>query len=108
MASVDVTFTEQSLHVQLTLHKAGTVWLDCVEPQSAAHRRVNVGTSLVAVNGARMGKLFGRQAWVTFCERIRNMQRPMTLTFSYYPISDVSSGPILIRFLVNVTYFLFF
>ena len=41
--SVDVTFTEQSLHVQLTLHKAGTVWLDCVEPQSAAHGRVNVG-----------------------------------------------------------------
>ena len=47
--SVDVTFTEQSLHVQLTLHTAGTVWLDCVEPQSAAHGRVNVGTSLVAV-----------------------------------------------------------
>ena len=39
--SVDVTFTEQSLHVQLTLHTAGTVWLDCVEPQSAAHGRVN-------------------------------------------------------------------
>ena len=55
--SVDVTFTEQSLHVQLTLHTAGTVWLDCVEPQSAAHGRVNVDTSLVAVNGARMGKL---------------------------------------------------
>ena len=79
---VDVTFTEQRLRVQLNLQQVqGSVQVDRVEPQSAAHGRVAPGATLVAVNGARIRPLIGRQAWVAFCERVKNTPRPMTLTF---------------------------
>ena len=79
---IDVTFTEQRLRVQLNLQQVqGSVQVDRVEAQSAAHGRVAAGATLVAVNGDRMGPLLGRQAWVAFCERVKNTPRPMTLTF---------------------------
>ena len=79
---VDVEFTEQRLRVQLNLQQVqGSVQVDRVEPQSAAHGRVAPGATLVAVNGERIRPLIGRQAWVAFCERVKNTPRPMTLTF---------------------------
>ena len=82
MTRVDVTFTEQRLRVQLNLQQVqGSVQVDRVEPQSAAHGRVAPGATLVAVNGERIRPLIGRQAWVAFCERVKNTPRPMTLTF---------------------------
>ena len=82
MTTVDVTFTEQRLRVQLNLQQVqGSVQVDRVEPQSAAHGRVVPGATLVAVNGERIRPLIGRPAWVAFCERVKNTQRPMTLTF---------------------------
>ena len=82
MTTVDVTFTEQRLRVQLNLQQVqGSVQVDRVEPQSAAHGRVAPGATLVAVNGERIRPLIGRQAWVAFCERVKNTPRPMTLTF---------------------------
>ena len=79
---VDVTFTEQRLRVQLNLQQVqGSVQVDRVEPQSAAHGRVAPGATLVAVNGTPIRPLMGRQAWVDFCERVRETPRPMTLTF---------------------------
>ena len=62
---VDVTFTEQRLRVQLNLQQVqGSVQVDRVEPQSAAHGRVTAGATLVAVNGTPIRPLMGRQAWV--------------------------------------------
>ena len=82
MTRVDVTFTEQRLRVQLNLQQVqGSVQVDRVEPQSAAHGRVTAGATLVAVNGTPIRPLMGRQAWVDFCERVRETPRPMTLTF---------------------------
>ena len=82
MTRVDVTFTEQRLRVQLNLQQVqGSVQVDRVEPQSAAHGRVAPGATLVAVNGERIRPLIGRPAWVAFCERVKNTPRPMTLTF---------------------------
>ena len=77
---VVVTFSEQRLRVQLNLQQVqGSVQVDRVEPQSAAHGRVTAGATLVAVNGTPIRPLMGRQAWVDFCERVRETPRPMTL-----------------------------
>ena len=77
MTTVDVTFTEQRLRVQLNLQQVqGSVQVDRVEPQSAAHGRVAPGATLVAVNGERIRPLIGRQAWVAFCERVKNTPTP--------------------------------
>ena len=82
MTRVDVTFTEQRLRVQLNLQQVqGSVQVDRVEPQSAAHGRVTAGATLVAVNGTPIRPLMGRQAWVDFCQQVRETPRPMTLTF---------------------------
>ena len=67
MTRVDVTFTEQRLRVQLNLQQVqGSVQVDRVEPQSAAHGRVAPGATLVAVNGERIRPLIGRPAWAAF------------------------------------------
>ena len=82
MTRVDVTFTEQRLRVQLNLQQVqGSVQVDRVEAQSAAHGRVEPGATLVAVNGTPIRPLMGRQAWVDFCQQVRETPRPMTLTF---------------------------
>ena len=82
MTRVDVTFTEQRLRVQLNLQQVqGSVQVDRVEPQSAAHGRVTAGATLVAVNGTPIRPLMGRQAWMDFCGQVKNTPRPMTLTF---------------------------